>query len=184
MFQASTATAAPSDEAAAGGRFAELYDAHALGAVRLAYLLTGDRELAEDIAQDAFIKVVGRFHDLRHRDAFGAYLRIAIVNLVRSHFRRRKLERAHVASERARVARGDDQPPDIAGRDALRRALLALPVRQRAAVVLRYFEDLSEQQTGDALGCSPAAVKALVARAMETLRRPEHLSTLQDGRTR
>ena len=162
---------------------AELYATHALGAVRLAYLLTGDRELAEDLAQDAFIKVVGRFHDLRNRDAFGSYLRTAIVNLTRSHFRRLKLERSHLASERNRAQVTDIDLPDIPARDALRALLMQLPVRQRAAVVLRYFEDLSEQQAGDVLGCSAAAVKALVARAMETLRDPAHMSQLHDRRS-
>ena len=171
------------DEARAGGRFAELYSTHALGAVRLAYLLTGDRELAEDLTQDAFIKVVGRFHDLRNRDAFGAYLRTAIVNLVRSHFRRIKLERKHLAAERGRAHAATVDVPDLGTRDELRVALLRLPVRQRAAVVLRYFEDLSEQQAGDVLGCSAAAVKALVARAMETLRDPTNMTQLPDRRS-
>jgi RNA polymerase sigma factor (sigma-70 family) len=60
--------------------------------------------------------------------------------------------------------------PDQGRRDELRTALRALPARQRAAVVLRYYADLSEEQTGEALRCSPAAVRSMVARAMETLR--------------
>ena len=61
-----------------------LYRAHAPEALRLAYLLTGERPLAEDLVQDAFVKVLGRFHDLRNRDAFWWYLRRTIVNLARS----------------------------------------------------------------------------------------------------
>jgi RNA polymerase sigma factor (sigma-70 family) len=60
--------------------------------------------------------------------------------------------------------------PDHGRRDELRAAPSALPARQRAAVVLRYYADLSEHQTGDALGCSAAAVRSMVARAMDSLR--------------
>ena len=60
--------------------------------------------------------------------------------------------------------------PTTAGRTSFEAALSALPARQRAAVVLRYYADLSEQQAGEALGCSAAAVRSMVARAMETLR--------------
>src|SRR5688500_9280891 len=78
--------------AAETGRRETLYARHAPDAARLAYLLTGDRALAEDIVQDAFVKMFGRFRDLRHPDAFGAYLRKTVVNLTRSYFRRRGLE--------------------------------------------------------------------------------------------
>ena len=71
-----------------GGRLAELYRRHAPDAVRLAYLLTGDRVLAEDLVQDAFVKLAGRFRDLRDPDAFAAYLRRTVVNLTNSHWRR------------------------------------------------------------------------------------------------
>jgi RNA polymerase sigma factor (sigma-70 family) len=60
--------------------------------------------------------------------------------------------------------------PDVGAREELWRAVLALPPRQRAAIVLRFYEDLSERETADALGCSTAAAKSLVARAMQTLR--------------
>lgn len=72
---------------APGGALAELYARHAPGAVRLAFLVTGDREAAQDIAQDAFIKVAGRFRHLRFPDAFDAYLRRTVINLCTSRFR-------------------------------------------------------------------------------------------------
>jgi RNA polymerase sigma-70 factor (sigma-E family) len=147
-----------------------LYDAHVRGATRLAFLLTGDQHLAEDLAQDAFVRVAGRFHDLRNADAFGAYLRRTVVNLSRGYFRRLKVERSYLDRERSRAARASNELPDIAGRDEVLRALGELPVRQRAAIVLRYYEDLTEQQTADALGCSVAAVKSLANRAMASLR--------------
>ena len=59
---------------------------------------------------------------------------------------------------------------DVAGEQALRRALLALPLRQRTAIVLRFYEDLSERQTADVLQCRPGTVKSLVSRGMEALR--------------
>lgn len=156
-------------DTAANGRLTELYIRHGPAAQRLAFLLTGDRAQAEDLVQESFVRVVGRFGHLRVPDAFGAYLRRTIVNLHTSHLRRKRLERAWLERERRPAA-----PPPIAtevgAREELWRAVLALPPRQRAAVVLRFYEDLSERETADVLHCSPAAAKALVARAMETLR--------------
>jgi RNA polymerase sigma-70 factor (sigma-E family) len=151
-----------------GGALADLYERHAPAAGRLAYLLTGDRVLAEDLMQEAFVRVVGRFRHLRVPDAFEAYLRRTIVNLHTSQLRRRRLERAYL--EREGRAEASTRDPDVDAREELWRAVLALPPRQRAAVVLRFYEDLSERETADALGCSPSAAKSLVARAMQTLR--------------
>jgi RNA polymerase sigma-70 factor (sigma-E family) len=151
------------------GRLTELYERHASAGLRLAYLLTGgDRAQAEDLLQEAFVRCVGRFRHLRVPDAFDAYLRRAIVNLHTSGLRRTKLERAHAARERgtARVS----SMPDVAGREDLWRSLSSLPPRQRAALVLRYYEDLSERDTAEVLGCSLPAVKSLVARGTEALR--------------
>jgi len=151
------------------GRIGELYAAHADDAARLAYLLTGDRALAEDLVQDAFVKLAGRLVHLRDPGAFGAYLRTTVVNLSRSHFRRRKLERAHLERTAAEpMAEGSSAAPDE--RDELWRALQTLSRRQRAAIVLRYYEDLSEAQTADILQCRAGTVKSLVARGLETLR--------------
>jgi RNA polymerase sigma-70 factor (sigma-E family) len=152
-----------------GDSLAELYVRHAPGATRLAYMLCGDRELAADLAQEAFVRLAGRFRHLREPDSFEAYLRKAVTNLFLSHLRRRRLERAYVARERGRRER-HAEPPDVGGRDELWRALQELPARQRSALVLRYYEDLSEQQAADAMACSVPALKSLVARGMETLR--------------
>ena len=154
---------------ASSGVLAELYERHAPAAARLAYLLTGDRALAEDLVQEAFVRVVGRFRHLRVPDAFWAYLRRTIVNLHTSELRRRRLERAHLERE-GRREELDTRMPDVGTREDLWRAVLALPARQRAAVVLRFYKDLSERETADVLHCSTAAAKSLVARAMQTLR--------------
>ena len=149
-------------------RLAELYQAHAPGACRLAYLLTGDLQVAEDVTQEAFLKLFTRFADLRSQDAFAAYLRKTIVNLCRSRGRRKSVEQAY--TRRARAG-GAEDPPDLGAQDAMRRALDTLPPRQRAALVLRYYEDLSEQQAADALNTSVAAVKSLVQRGSAALRK-------------
>jgi len=146
----------------------DLYVRHTPAAIRVAYLITGDADLAQDVAHDAFLRAVGRFRHLRQSEAFEAYLRRAVVNACTSHFRHRTVEASYVRRE-GRVA-GTVDEPDQGRRDELRGALRALPERQRAAVVLRYYADLSEEQTGEALRCSPAAVRSMVARAMETLR--------------
>jgi RNA polymerase sigma-70 factor (sigma-E family) len=150
-----------------GGVLAELYAQHASDALRLAYLLTGDASLAEDLVQDAFVRLAGRLLHVRDPGGFHAYLRRTIVNLVRSHFRRKALERkiAERLAELPPVA-----PSDLSDRESARRALMELPIRQRTAVVLRYFEDLSEAQTAQLMGCRPAAVKSLVSRGMTSLR--------------
>ena len=152
------------------GGLEELYSRHIQAGVRLAYLLTGERTQAEDLAQEAFIRCVGRFQHLRDRGAFEAYLRRAIVNLHTSSLRRLKLERAWLQREGARARTRVDAMPDVGAREDLWRALSALPARQRAALVLRYYEDLSERDAAEALGCSVAAVKSLVSRGSEALR--------------
>lgn len=156
-------------QASAGGRIADLYLRHAPSGLRLAYLLTGDRMLAEDLVQESFARLIGRLRHLRDPDAFDAYLRRTIVNLSRSHFRHRAVERAFVEREGPRIPR-ESPEPDVATHEAMRRALLSLPERQRAAIVLRFYEDLSEQQTADVLRCRPGTVRSLVSRGMAALR--------------
>lgn len=151
-----------------GGRLAGLYERHSSEAVRLAYLLTGDLALAEDLVQDAFVRLAGRFLDFRDPDGFGHYLRRTVVNLVNSWFRRARVERAYV--EREARAPGAVTGPDPAERDALWRTLQHLNSRQRTAIVLRFYEDLSEEQTADTMGIPKGTVKSLVSRGLEAMR--------------
>lgn len=147
-------------------RLETLYAAHAPAAGRLAYLLTGDRALAEDLVQEAFVKLAGRFRDLRSEEAFPWYLRRTVVNLANSHFRRVRVERAYLAKEGARPNRHIE----IGGEAEMWAALQNLPVRQRAAIALRYYEDLTEAQTAEVLRCPVGTVKSLVSRGIARLR--------------
>jgi RNA polymerase sigma-70 factor (sigma-E family) len=144
-----------------------LYELHASEAGRLAYLLTGDRHLAEDLVHEAFIRAGLRFAHLRSTESFPAYLRRTIVNLCRSHWRRESVRRAFV--QRTRPPEPSYQP-DLGQRSEVASTLRQLSPRQRMAVVLRYYEDLSEEQAADMLGCSTAALKSLIHRAKDTLR--------------
>ena len=146
----------------------ELYVRHAPESIRLAVLQTGDRALAEDLVQEAFARLVGRLRHLRDPGVFGAYLRRTIVNLSTSHFRRRRVERAYLA--RSAMAPEAETNPNQELDAAMHDALLRLPERQRAAIVLRFYEDLSDVQTAEVLRCSPGTVRSLVSRGMTTLR--------------
>jgi len=152
------------------GRLGELYLRYADDAVRLAYLLTGDRPLAEDLVQDAFVRLAGRLAHLRDEGAFEAYLRRTVVNLSRSYFRHRKVERAYLERTGRAPAERSAAMPDLGDRDALWAALARLPQRQRAALVLRYYEDLSERQIADVLRAPVGTVKSLLSRGLRTLR--------------
>lgn len=111
-----------------------------------------------------------RAHHLRDPRAFPAYLRRTVVNLANSFFRRRRLERAYLERE-SRAPEAFHPEHDPGTRDALWRVLHALPPKQRAAVVLRFYEDLSEEETARLLGCPKGTVKSLVSRGLEALRR-------------
>jgi RNA polymerase sigma-70 factor (sigma-E family) len=150
----------------------ELYLRHAPEAVRLAFLLTHDAAGAEDIVQDAFIRVSGRFRHLRSPASFDAYLRRTVVNLCMSQHRRRRVADAYLDRERSRIGRLEPMTtaPDLETQEELRNALGTLPDRQRAALVLRFYLDQSEEQTAATLGCSVVAARSLVHRAMQTLR--------------
>jgi RNA polymerase sigma-70 factor (sigma-E family) len=157
------------DEKAAS-RLAMLYERHVPRAVALARLLTDDDHLAEDIAHDAFIRAAGSFAKLRRPEAFDAYLRKAVVNTCRAGWRRARVEREWL--RRQTVSESAERPPfDPDERTVLWRAIANLPWRQRAAVVLRYYEDLPHEQIGELLRCSTGAVESLLSRAMSTLRK-------------
>lgn len=154
----------------ATSRMARLYRLHAPQAGRLAYLLTGDADLAEDLAQEAFVRLIGRLGRIRDEAAIGAYLRQSIVNLARKHWRKRRSERTYVGREGPNLVATAGTLPDLAARDELWEALAKLTYQQRAAIVLRFYEDLSEEQTARALGCAVGTVKSSVSRGLRQMR--------------
>lgn len=145
--------------------FASVFNAHHRRAVRLAYLLTGDHHQAEDIVSDAFAKVYVQWRKGRVNDV-GSYLRRAVANESNSRLRRRYLERRE-ASKRSGDDRGVRMVDEhAADHDEVWQAIQRLPERMRQAVVLRYYEDLSEAETADILGCSVGTVKSQVSRGL------------------
>ena len=133
-----------------------------------AYLLCGDWHLAHDVVQDTLVKAYQHWPRVRHADNPEAYVRRILINEVRSRWRRRE--------RTIPVAKFTDEPvvadltDDIARRVGLREALLTLPLRQRATVVLRYLEGMSERETAVVLGCSQGTVKSQSSRALATLK--------------
>lgn len=156
-----------------GDKLEALYLRHGPEALRLAYLLTGDRDLSEDLAQEAFVRVARRLTGIRKSDSFQWYLRRTVVNLANSHLRRRRVERAHVKKLVSSAAVAGPSNPDVVTRQAVRSAIEQLPARQRTVVVLRYYEDLTDQQIASLLGWPVGSVKSALHRAAATLR--QHL---------
>lgn len=153
------------------GSVEELYRRHVPDAVRLAYLLTGDHAEAQDVAQDAFLAAAPRFSLLRDPSRFQAYLRRTVVRTVL--MRRRSSDRESARIDRSRAGAADriaGAHTGVADRVVLSQALDRLPVRQRAALVLRYWHDLPEREIARVLGCKPGTVKSLLSRALATLR--------------
>ncbi|MFP4636530.1 MAG: SigE family RNA polymerase sigma factor [Nitriliruptoraceae bacterium] len=148
--------------------FAAVFNQHHRSAVRLAYLLTSDADQAEDVVSEAFAKVYRRWRKGGIRDV-GAYVRRAVANEANSRLRRRYLERArsqHRSGDDRGVRSVDDHAAES---DEVWQALSRLPERQRIAVVLRYFEDLSEAEVADVLGVSVGTVKSQVSRGLSRL---------------
>ena len=145
-----------------------LFATEYVGLCRLATLLVGDRGRAEEIVMEAFLQTFTSWRRLRDPQAAPAYLRRAVVNIARSHLRRRVVEwRANARAHSADSTReGATEPRHL---DPVLHAVQALPARQRAAVVLRYYLDLSEADIAETLGCSPGTVKSQLAKARTTL---------------
>jgi len=137
--------------------------------VRTAYAVAGDLGVAEDAAQTAFAKAYRSWRRISRLESPEAYVRKMVVNEVLSSRRT-----AHVRREVARSEPPDrattDSPEAALAHDEMWRAVSTLPPRQRAVLVLRYYEDLTEQQIADALGCRPGTVKSQASAALATLR--------------
>ncbi|MFC7488161.1 SigE family RNA polymerase sigma factor [Knoellia sp. CPCC 206453] len=159
--------------AAADDGVSSLYAVHWRPMVRLAWLFVHDDLLAEEIAQDAFVALHRKWHDVREGRA-AAYLRQSVVNGARSALRHHKVEQRYLDSNRARgrlhVASAEDSAMSATGAADLFARLQRLPARQREVLVLRYYLDLSEAQIAEALGIAPGSVKAHAHRGLAALR--------------
>jgi len=140
------------------GTWASLY--------RTAYLLLGDRELAEDLVQTSLAKTYGSWRKVRDLDRAHGYARTVLVNTATEWFRK-KAWRNEIAS--TDLPEGGYEP-DHTTRPMVIDALRDLPPRQRAVIVLRFYEDLSVQQTATALGCAEGTVKSQTSDALARLR--------------
>ena len=140
---------------------------------RVAYLLTGDHHLAEDLVQQALLRVVPRWKRILEGGDPDAYVRRTLYHLHVSWWRRTRRE--IVAPARTAPARaeptGADPADAVTMSVAVRRALAQLPPRQRAVIVLRYYEDLTETQAAQLLGIAVGTVKSQTRDALERLRR-------------
>lgn len=149
--------------------FREFVAARSAALVRSAWLLTGDEAAAQDLVQTALVKTWTRWSRIVRQDAPEAYVRRVMMSTFLSWTRRlsRRELLVELVPERADPR---DDVADVELRSPVHRALCALPPRQRAVIVLRYFDDLTEAQTATVLGCSVGTVKSQNAKALAKLR--------------
>jgi RNA polymerase sigma-70 factor (sigma-E family) len=142
--------------------FADFYRATFAEMTRLAFLLTDSAETARDLVQDSFVRLHEKWDGVAEPRA---YLRRTVVNACHSHYRRLRLQRQRGHSPTWQVDVVD------LGANEMTDAIAALPYRQRAAIVLRYWHDCSEADIAAALGCRPGTVGSLIHRALAELRK-------------
>jgi RNA polymerase sigma factor (sigma-70 family) len=138
----------------------ELYLQQYEAMVRLAYLLIGSRAVAEELVQDSFVQLHQRWTEITHPRA---YLRATVVNACRGHHRRVLRERSHFPE-----LVSDTVAPET---PVILDAVAVLPYRQRAALVLRFYDDRTDEDIADILGCRPATVRSLLHRGLLALRK-------------
>jgi RNA polymerase sigma-70 factor (sigma-E family) len=136
---------------------------------QVAYLLCGDWHLAHDLVQETLVRAYRYWPRIRQADSPDAYVRRILVNEVRR--RQRRTERAESVARFTVEPTVPDAADDIARRDRVLQALLELPLQQRATVVLRYLEGMSQAETAALLGCSEGTVKSQSSRALAALRK-------------
>jgi RNA polymerase sigma-70 factor (sigma-E family) len=137
--------------------------------VRLAVLLVGHRQLAEDLVQEVLARAYVRWERVARADHPDLYLRRMLVNAHTSWWRRRSSHETVGLPEREEAG-PSLVDTEVAERDELWRLIRTLPRRQRAVVVLRYYEDLDDLAIAEVLDCSPVTVRTHVMRALATLR--------------
>ena len=168
-----TAGGSPAGDTDATAGVAALYQAHAVGLIRLAIVMLGDRGAAEDVVQDAFLGLYRNWDGLDDPGNALTYVRSAVLNRCRNALRQRgqrerrdRQDPGPMASESAEAVAliGEEHQQVLAG-------IRALPDRQREALVLRFYLDLSEEETARAMGVSRGTVKSATSRAVAALGR-------------
>lgn len=142
--------------------FDDFFRVHYPSTVRLAHLLTGSNAIAEELAQDAFAQMYPRFDDVLEPKS---YLRTTTVNVCRNWHRRHRRELARFERHGASEVHSVDSVEELID------VIAALPYRQRAVLVMRYWLDLSEADIAHSLGCRPGTVKSLHSRALAAIRK-------------
>lgn len=158
--------------------FDDFVVAHGPGLLRFGYLLTSGGDLAQDLVQDALVKMYRRWPSVARIERPDAYARRIMVNDLASW--RRKLSNRETPSQPPDAAMGDDTDT-IAQRDVIWRTLAELPSRQRVVLVLRYYEAYSDEEIAAVLTCAPSTVRSLAARAFATLRHHPALAAAPDA---
>ena len=166
--------AADQSEGAAERRAAliELFEVEGRALVRLARIFTDDTNAAEDLVQEAFIRLYRSMGAIQDAGKSAAYLRSIVLNLCRDHNRRGLMSLRHIQTsvDVAAVDRPDDLVVRTEQQAEVIDALRELSVRQRECLVLRYYSDMSESEIAATLGISPNSVKTHCRRGMESLR--------------
>src|SRR5215469_4743329 len=158
------------DAPAADAAIAELYGAHYRALVRLAMLLLHDIASAEEVVQDSFVALHAGLHRLRDSEKALSYLRQSVVNRSRSVLRHRVVVDRNAPKAAPDMPSAEQGALSLLERTAVIAALRTLPPRQREALVLKFYADLSEAQIATAMGISRGAVKSHTARGVAALR--------------
>jgi RNA polymerase sigma-70 factor (sigma-E family) len=148
----------------------QLYTGHYRSLVRLAVLLVRDEPTAEEVVQECFIAMHDGWHRLREEDKALSYLKQAVVNRSKSVLRHRSVVDRNAPKPAPDMPSAEHGAMSLLERSAVITALRGLPDRQRQALVLRYYADMSEAQIADMMGISKGAVKSHTARGMSSLR--------------
>ena len=137
---------------------------------RYAMMLTGDPHTAQDLVQETMVRAHQKWHQVSSAYAPEQYVKRMLTNLFLEWRRGSWLRRVRLRPDPAECAAPHDHAQRSADRDAVWQALATLPKQQRAAVVLRYYEDRPDQEIADILGCSVGAARGYISRALATLR--------------
>jgi RNA polymerase sigma-70 factor (sigma-E family) len=161
--------------------FDDFFAENAAGLLRTAYLLSSDEQEAEDLVQECFLKVSRRWVRVAAMGHPLAYARRMLVNLALRGSKSRGQRQAELELPFVDTSWDSDWVAQVVARDELRTALDQLTPRQRAILVLRYFDDLSDAQVAKALGCSVGTVKSTASRSLRQLRKLLESEPPQEG---